>query len=52
MERKIIKENNFKALLPKNIKCCIEEYKNKKDNILYHIHDQKRELMKDQVINI
>lgn len=39
MERKIIKENNFKALLPKNIKCCIEEYKNKKDNILYHIHD-------------
>ena len=39
MERKIIKGNNFKDLVPKNIKSCIEEYKNKKDNILYHIHD-------------
>ncbi len=38
MEQKKIKRSNFKDLTPKNIKECIEEYRNKKNNILYDIH--------------
>lgn len=39
MNQKKIKRNKFKALVPKNIKECIKEYRNKKSNILYHLHE-------------
>lgn len=39
MSQKKIKKSKFKALVPKNIKECIKEYKNKKSNILYQLNE-------------